>query len=201
MSLSRPAAPGAIHDQHHHRRCPAARQPSTRAHGRFSATYTWPERQQRSPRADSHRSDHARRLVCAAGKARAAEAYMTDAEEEEEDAIGPAFRATLDMLEWPRICEQLADFASTQCGKRACLGLSIPRTQRESEKLLVDTTCVARLHHLVCTRLWWMHRLRQRALQHLAAAAQAKPQPRARRPRRRAQPRQQPAQQPALPLP
>lgn len=56
-----------------------------------------------------------------------------------DDDIGPAFRATLEMLEWPRICEHLAEFSSTQCGKRACLSLPIPPTQQASELLLEET--------------------------------------------------------------
>ena len=37
----------------------------------------------------------------------------------EDDHMGPAFRATLAMLEWPRLCDHVAAFASTSSGKAA----------------------------------------------------------------------------------
>ena len=34
-----------------------------------------------------------------------------------DEAMGPAFRATLAMLEWPRLCKHVAAFAATSAGK------------------------------------------------------------------------------------
>jgi len=51
----------------------------------------------------------------------------------------PAMRATLRMLEWNRICEHLAAFASTAAGKQACLNLGVPRTEEGSQLLLRQT--------------------------------------------------------------
>lgn len=53
--------------------------------------------------------------------------------------LGPAAQATLRMLDWRGLCEQLADFSSTHIGRRACLELSVPPTLAESETLLEET--------------------------------------------------------------
>jgi hypothetical protein len=60
-------------------------------------------------------------------------------EGENSTALGPAFQATLQMLEWPRICAHLADFASTAAGKRACQRLLPPAATKESEQELALT--------------------------------------------------------------
>lgn len=74
----------------------------------------------------SRQRQHRTRCVCPNAKAAApAEAVASAASASWEDAIaeddhmGPAFRATLDMLEWPRLCEHVAAFASTSLGKAA----------------------------------------------------------------------------------
>jgi hypothetical protein len=77
--------------------------------------------------------------ACHARKSKELETSAELSESNIDDGIGPAFRATLDMLEWSRICDHLSAFSSTQCGKRACLSLGIPRTQKESERLLAET--------------------------------------------------------------
>lgn len=41
------------------------------------------------------------------------------------DPIGPAYRATMNMLEWHKLCEHVARFASTHAGKRACRALEV----------------------------------------------------------------------------
>jgi len=46
---------------------------------------------------------------------------------------------TLELLEWPRLCQHLATFASTALGKVAALHLRIPTTQHQSETLLAQT--------------------------------------------------------------
>jgi hypothetical protein len=50
--------------------------------------------------------------------------------------IGPAFRATLGMLEWQRVCKHVASFASTTSGRQVCTRMTVPETQQESEELL-----------------------------------------------------------------
>lgn len=46
---------------------------------------------------------------------------------------------TLDLLEWPRLCQHLATFAATKLGKTAASHLRIPATRRESHHLLAQT--------------------------------------------------------------
>lgn len=53
----------------------------------------------------------------AAAAAPAAASWVEDVAGD--DFMGPAFQATLAMLEWPRLCEQIAAFASTTIGKVA----------------------------------------------------------------------------------
>ena len=52
---------------------------------------------------------------------------------------GPAYHATLRMLDWPELCSHLADFASTHVGKRECLNLQVPTDDSESRRLLAET--------------------------------------------------------------
>eukprot|EP00879_Flechtneria_rotunda_P017603 GHRR01018453.1.p1 GENE.GHRR01018453.1~~GHRR01018453.1.p1 ORF type:complete len:365 (+),score=118.66 GHRR01018453.1:674-1768(+) len=56
-----------------------------------------------------------------------------------EDEIGPAFKDTLGMLEWQRLCDHLSKHASTALGKRLGLQLSVPLDQLSSERLLQET--------------------------------------------------------------
>ena len=46
----------------------------------------------------------------------------------------------LDLLEWPRLAEQLASFASTTAGQRACRALPLPESLEQSQSLLAETT-------------------------------------------------------------
>ncbi|MFS8778852.1 endonuclease MutS2 [Synechococcus sp. W70.1] len=46
---------------------------------------------------------------------------------------------TLELLEWPRLCQQLATFAATPLGRRACLELDPWRSREESEAYLDQT--------------------------------------------------------------
>ncbi|NJO11409.1 MAG: endonuclease MutS2, partial [Leptolyngbyaceae cyanobacterium SL_1_1] len=46
---------------------------------------------------------------------------------------------TLDLLEWPRLCQQLSTFAVTKLGAIAARHLMLPETQADSEHLLVQT--------------------------------------------------------------
>lgn len=73
------------------------------------------------------------------GKSGRQSAATFDSVDYEVYELGPAFQATLNMLEWPRVCEQVAEFASTHVGKRACLKMLVPEDQRMSERLAVET--------------------------------------------------------------
>ncbi|MEM9155536.1 MAG: endonuclease MutS2 [Cyanobacteria bacterium P01_F01_bin.33] len=54
--------------------------------------------------------------------------------------IGPDIRAeTLQLLEWPRLCEHLASFASTEIGAAVARTLLPWRSRSESERLLAET--------------------------------------------------------------
>jgi len=52
---------------------------------------------------------------------------------------------TLNLLEWRRLCEQVATFAATKLGAIAARQLVIPETQAESEALLTQTAEVTHL--------------------------------------------------------
>ena len=56
-----------------------------------------------------------------------------------EAAAGPAFKDTLKMLEWRRLCEHLSKHASTALGKRMCLNLEVPIDMPTSVRLLNET--------------------------------------------------------------
>jgi DNA mismatch repair protein MutS2 len=51
----------------------------------------------------------------------------------------------LELLEWPRLCQQLATFAATPLGRRACLELDPWRSREESEAYLDQTEEAIRL--------------------------------------------------------
>jgi hypothetical protein len=86
----------------------------------------------RAPRAAPRRGP----APAAAGAAAPADAAPWEADWE---AMGPAFAATLDLLEWPAFCEHVASFASTAVGKRLCRELEVPLDQATSERLLAET--------------------------------------------------------------
>lgn len=67
------------------------------------------------------RQQQAAQTIRTAAKAAATEAPSASWEDDiaKDDHMGPAFRATLAMLEWPRLCEHVAAFASTSIGKAA----------------------------------------------------------------------------------
>lgn len=52
---------------------------------------------------------------------------------------------TLELLEWPRLCQHLASFAATPLGRRACLELDPWRSRAESEVCLDQTEEAIRL--------------------------------------------------------
>ncbi len=57
----------------------------------------------------------------------------------------PIQAETLGLLEWPRLCEQLAGFAVTGLGRRAALGLQPQNRQSAAQLLLHETTEIGRL--------------------------------------------------------
>lgn len=75
----------------------------------------------------------------------AASAASSSAAAEEEEVvedwmeIGPAFKATLKLLEWPRLCEHVAEYANTTVGKRMVRNMLVPESQAESERLQRET--------------------------------------------------------------
>jgi DNA mismatch repair protein MutS2 len=60
---------------------------------------------------------------------------------------------TQDLLEWPRLCQHLATFATTKLGVEAARSLVIPTTEDESINLLQQTEAIYTLEHLRHTSL------------------------------------------------
>lgn len=54
--------------------------------------------------------------------------------------LAPIQQEALELLEWPRLAEQLASFASTAPGRSACLELALPACLAASRTLLAETT-------------------------------------------------------------
>ena len=50
--------------------------------------------------------------------------------------IDQAFQETLELLEWPRVCDHLASFASTRMGRDAARNLVLPETLEASRQRL-----------------------------------------------------------------
>ncbi|GBF93591.1 DNA mismatch repair protein [Raphidocelis subcapitata] len=86
-----------------------------------------------------------RRAARAAAATQRAAADAAAPWEEDWDEMGPAFRATLKLLEWPAFCEHVAGFASTAVGKRLCRALEVPLAQAASERMLAETRAVIAL--------------------------------------------------------
>ncbi|MEY3768009.1 MAG: hypothetical protein RLZZ11_1079 [Cyanobacteriota bacterium] len=55
-------------------------------------------------------------------------------------ASAPIQAETLELLEWSRLAEHLASFASTDAGRRLCLRLPLGQDHAASERLLAETT-------------------------------------------------------------
>ena len=53
--------------------------------------------------------------------------------------IDQAFQETLELLEWPRVCDHLASFASTRMGRYAARNLVLPETLEVSRQRLAET--------------------------------------------------------------
>ena len=60
-------------------------------------------------------------------------------------AAAPVLQETLELLEWPRLCEHLASFASTKPGRRAALETSLPEDLATSRLWLARTIELAGL--------------------------------------------------------
>jgi len=60
-------------------------------------------------------------------------------------AAAPVLQETLELLEWPRLCEHLASFASTKPGRRAALGTDLPEDLATSRLWLARTIELAGL--------------------------------------------------------
>ncbi|OAE24630.1 hypothetical protein AXG93_4080s1100 [Marchantia polymorpha subsp. ruderalis] len=72
-------------------------------------------------------------------------------EEEEKAQKRRKFAAeeTLDLLEWPRLCAAVAEFAGTASAKELCHALTLPSTREESLALLDETTAALELDNLL----------------------------------------------------
>lgn len=50
-----------------------------------------------------------------------------------------AWHETLELLEWPLVCQHLSDFASTRMGRDAARTLELPHTLASSSQRLAET--------------------------------------------------------------
>ena len=65
-------------------------------------------------------------------------------------AIGSGIgQETLELLEWPRLADQLASFAGTAAGTRQCRALPLPASLEASQVLLAETTELLALDGLI----------------------------------------------------
>ncbi len=60
-----------------------------------------------------------------------------------------AFEETLELLEWPRICDHLSNFASTSQGKRECKTFQLPNDLSTSRLRLAETLEIGDLDQIV----------------------------------------------------
>ncbi|GAB4813086.1 hypothetical protein N2152v2_000132 [Parachlorella kessleri] len=67
---------------------------------------------------------------------------VNDWDWEAEPEYGPAFEATLRMLDWPGLTAQVAAFAQTKLGQQACLNMRPEREQPACQALLQETRAV-----------------------------------------------------------
>lgn len=75
----------------------------------------------------------------AAKTAEALETVPGAGEGESSPGLGPAARATLRMLEWERLCWQVAKFAETTSGREGAKNLRIAVSATDARKLLSQT--------------------------------------------------------------
>ncbi|MGF1536879.1 MAG: endonuclease MutS2, partial [Elainellaceae cyanobacterium] len=60
---------------------------------------------------------------------------------------------TLDLLEWPRLCQHLSTFAATKLGVSAAQRLAIPNSPAQTQQLLAQTREVYELESQLTTTL------------------------------------------------
>ena len=60
---------------------------------------------------------------------------------------------TLELLEWPRLCQHLSTFAATKLGAIAASKLVIPASEAQSQELLLQTVEVYQLENSLATGL------------------------------------------------
>lgn len=80
------------------------------------------------------------------------DAFLTNENSWEEVEISnsyPVFQETLELLEWPKICECISSFASTNEGRRLARNLSFPATMKGSEELLAEATAALTIESLL----------------------------------------------------
>ncbi|KAL2643742.1 hypothetical protein R1flu_011329 [Riccia fluitans] len=70
-------------------------------------------------------------------------------EEKVENWKKSAGEETLELLEWPRLCSAVAEFAGTATAKELCNGLTLPATREESQALLDETAAALELDSLL----------------------------------------------------
>lgn len=71
-----------------------------------------------------------------------ASSASTDTQEAEEEWFGPAQVKTLELIDWPDLCAEIAMFASTIGGKELCHNLRPAATRAEAVMLLEETIAV-----------------------------------------------------------
>lgn len=69
-----------------------------------------------------------------------------------DDDVGPAYQATLSMLDWPTLCGHVAKFAATSVGKLRCCDLEIG-SSAERAKVRCVAFCTLSLIAGTCNRL------------------------------------------------
>ena len=60
-----------------------------------------------------------------------------------------ARKDTLELLEWPRLCEYLSTFASTTQGRHACKNFILTKDLANSRRLLDETLEIGSLDQLI----------------------------------------------------
>ncbi len=90
----------------------------------------------------AQRKHHPRSAVVRSASSLVAELQtgLEDSHDDSWNAVhGPAFKATLKMLEWPRLLQHVAQFASTRLGRAAVMQMTVPVSRDESLRLLSET--------------------------------------------------------------
>jgi hypothetical protein len=145
----------------------------------------WHSRSCRPPQADLLRRAASSRAHASVAAARSPASTSTagwDPDREwltEQQDIGPAFAASLDLLNWKQLCRILSNHASTAVGKRMCQELLVPEAQVVSEQLLMETRCDSRAHCSCsslrrCLRMYLLLAASQKHVQHSLCSCPAR---------------------------